>query len=122
MAIISSGQMNRMYCLVLVKFLPEGSLSPEEFFSRINARWSWLEIRDDVDLGEVCLDRTNVRSPRSAICIADYDSIEQLAMDLATMPGAGISNVEVMPISGERGHEHLLGGTLVPGSQTRRRG
>ena len=28
-----------MQCLVLVKFLEGGSLSPEEFFSRVGAQW-----------------------------------------------------------------------------------
>jgi len=106
---------NRMQCLVLVKFLPEGSLSPEEFFSRINARWSWLENTDDSELGKARVCETGVRSPRSAICIADYESIEQLAIDLATMPGAGISNVEVVPISEERLDEHFVGDLLITG-------
>lgn len=87
-----------MRCLVFVKFLPGGSLPPGEFFARINARWSRLEdTRDVAGQGNP----PHLQSPRSAICIADYDSIEQLAIDLAIMPGAGISNVEVVPISEE---------------------
>jgi hypothetical protein len=35
----------------------------------------------------------------SAICIADYESLEQLTMDLSIMPGAGIANIEIVPIS-----------------------
>jgi hypothetical protein len=110
-----------MHCLVLVKFLPEGSLSPEEFFTRINARWSWIESTNDTDLERTCFSRANDRSPKSAICIADYESIQQLALDLAIMPGAGISNVEVVPISEERWHEHSFGDRLIPGLQVRRR-
>ena len=34
-----------MRCLVYIKFLPGGSMEPEEFFSRINARWSCFEDR-----------------------------------------------------------------------------
>jgi hypothetical protein len=33
----------------------------------------------------------------SAICIADYESIEQLTLDLSVMPGAGIASIEVVP-------------------------
>lgn len=84
-----------------MKFLPGGSLPPEEFFTRINAQWSHLEDIEDMESENALEKTTRVQSPKSAICIADYDSIEQLAMDLAIMPGAGISNVEVVPISEE---------------------
>lgn len=91
-----------MQCLVFVRFLPGGSLPPGEFFSRINARWSRLEDTKDAESDVAGQgEPPRLQSPRSAICIADYDSIEQLAIDLAIMPGAGISNVEVAPISEE---------------------
>ena len=89
-----------MQCLVLVKFLSGGALPPEEFFRRIDARWSWLEETDDAGLqSEESGGSGDVTSVRSALCIADFDSIEQLTMDLAIMPGAGISSVEVVPVS-----------------------
>ena len=90
-----------MRCLVFVKFLPGGSLPPEEFFARINAQWSHLEDTQDMESDNTLEKPARERLSKSAICIADYDSIEQLAMDLAIMPGAGISNVEVVPISDE---------------------
>ena len=97
-----------MRCLVYVKFLPGGSLSPHEFFTRINAQWSFLE---DPDTSESSPGgpQTATRRPsaRSAMCVADYDSVEQLAIDLAIMPGAGLSAVEVVPVS-----EELDGRTL----------
>jgi hypothetical protein len=84
-----------MLCLVFVKFLPGGSLAPEEFFARIKARWSWMEGK------AACGDNGKSTSAptRSAVCIAEYDSLEQFAIDLAVMPGAGISNIEVAPVS-----------------------
>ncbi len=89
-----------MQCLVFVKFLPGGSLAPEEFFARIKAQWFWLEDSRDNKSKETEFGRTaHAQSPRSAVCIAEYDSIEQLAIDLSIMPGAGISNVEVAPSS-----------------------
>ncbi len=106
-----------MRYLVFVKFLPGGSLAPEEFFARINAQWYSLEDRHDSQPGKADSERmTHAQSPRSAICIADYESIEQLAIDLSIMPGAGISNVEVMPVSGEM----ELRDSSIPGSQMRR--
>lgn len=91
-----------MRCLVMVKFLPGGSLPPEDFFARINARWSHLDNPEDTGLEQAFPSK-----PRSGVCIADYDSIEQLTLDLAVMPGAGIANIEVVPISGETELEQL---------------
>jgi hypothetical protein len=96
-----------MRCLVFVKFLPGGSIPPDEFFLRINAQWSHLEHTEDTESENTLEKTTRTQSPKSAICIADYDSIEQLTTDLTIMPGAGISNVEVVPISEEMELEYL---------------
>jgi len=90
-----------MQCLVFVKFLPGGSLSPEEFLSRINAQWSWFEEVRDNEL------------PRSALCITDYESIEQLTIDLSIMPGAGISNVEVLPVYQKMENDYSYWGARI---------
>jgi hypothetical protein len=91
-----------MIFAVYVKFLPGGSIPPEEFFARINAQWHWLEDAHNGESRNAGSGRnTFAQLPKSAICIADYDSIQQLAIDLAIMPGAGISNVEVIPVSEE---------------------
>jgi hypothetical protein len=75
-------------------------LPPDEFFARINAKWSRLEEKDPLELEETHQKRVaHLKLPKSAICITDYESIEQLAIDLAIMPGAGISNVEVIPLA-----------------------
>jgi hypothetical protein len=90
-----------MWCLVYVKFLPGGSIAPEEFFSRINAQWSCIEdyeLKSELDYATPPFKRP---SRKTALCIADYDSIEQFTIDLAIMPGAGISAVEVVPIQEE---------------------
>lgn len=105
-----------MKCLVFVKFLPGGSLSPEEFFGRLNAQCICFQ-REDDKLTEKTDSPKTVRTlrPRSAICVADYESIEQSAIDLAIMPGAGISNVEVVPISEETEHEYSWGNSSITG-------
>ncbi len=90
-----------MKCLVFVRFQKGGSLPPEEFFQRINAEWSCIEDGNSLQEKESPKRMVHIQGPRSGICIADYESIEQLTIDLAIMPGAGISNVEVMPISEE---------------------
>ena len=76
--------------------MPEGSLSPEDFLARLNSRWSWLGKANEI--GNV---ENNNRTSTAALCITDYESVEQLTLDLAIMPGAGISNIEVVPLSEE---------------------
>ena len=89
-----------MMFAVYVKFLPSGSIAPEEFLARTNAQWHWLEDAHNGESRNAGSGRNTVAQlPKSAICIADYDSIQQLAIDLAIMPGAGISNIEAVPIS-----------------------
>lgn len=88
-----------MKCLVFVKFLPGGALQPSEFLRLINAEWSCLEDVDDAPWphgGET----PAANKPRSLICIAEYEDIQQFSTDLTVMPGAGISNIEIMPVSG----------------------
>jgi hypothetical protein len=104
-----------MRYLVFVKFLPGGSLAPEDFFARINAQWYSLENMRDRQLGKADSERmTHRQSPKSAICIADFESIEQLAIDLSIMPGAGISNIEVVPVSEEMEHNAFVGDGSIP--------
>jgi hypothetical protein len=98
-----------MKCLVLVKFLPGGSLPPEEFFRRLNAQWHWLEGRDSNSIEAISEETDHIPSVRSAVCLADYESIEQLTIDLSIMPGAGISSVEVVSISQENDIEQRSG-------------
>jgi hypothetical protein len=97
-----------MLYLVKVRFMPGGSMCPEEFFRRINAVWCMTESKDE---------GAHVRSVRGAgggeaevngFCIAEFDSIEQLAVDLSVMPGAGIANISIESLS-------AAGVTALPG-------
>lgn len=103
-----------MQCLVFVKFLEGCSVPPDSFLSRINAKWSWLEETNETDPPATEFEGiSRLQPPRSAICIADYESIEQLAIDLAIMPGAGISQVEVVPLSEETENAALVEDTVI---------
>lgn len=84
-----------MLYLVHVTFLENGSLCPEEFFQRIDAVWSMMEPSADSE----GLPGASARE-RAGCCIADYQSIEQLAQDLSIMPGAGIGTltIEALPV------------------------
>ena len=76
-------------------------MQPEDFFSQVNAEWSLVEEFEDKRLQGENVQTQKTRKVKSGICIADYDSIEQLSIDLAGMPGAGISNIEIMTVTGE---------------------
>jgi hypothetical protein len=119
-----------LLCLVYVRFLPGGSLGMDEFFSRINARWSCSNgVGGGTELSDIKrIERTN--SPTDGVCIADYDSIEQFAFDISVMPGAGIGSIEVVPVEEAVQMPHLAGvghagmagtisvGVRHPGSQS----
>ena len=90
-----------MKCLVFVRFLPDGAMQPEDFFSQVNAEWSLVEEFEDKRLQGENVQTQKTRKVKSGICIADYDSIEQLSIDLAGMPGTGILNIEIMTVTGE---------------------
>jgi|WetSurMetagenome_2_1015567.scaffolds.fasta_scaffold242034_2 hypothetical protein len=98
-----------MRCLVLVKFLPGGSLPPAEFFRHLKATWSYVkETNDQVKVTGNTAITPAASPPKAGICITDYDSIEQLTLDLAIMPGAGISNIELIPISGQEEFQSIF--------------
>ena len=95
-----------MLCLVHVKFMPEGSVSPDEFFACLNAKWFYYGALDDAVAPNPAPESAECKtSCKEAFCLTDYESIQQLAVDLVIMPGAGIANIEVFPLSGQRqGH------------------
>ena len=93
-----------MLCLVHVKFMPEGSVSPDEFFSCLNARWFCYGNPDDPTPPNQPPDAPEERpnACKEAFCLTDYESIQQMALDLAIMPGAGIANIEVFPLTDQK--------------------
>ena len=88
-----------MSCLCYVKFLSTGAISLGEFFAHLDTEWSSIE-----DTTKTATNNSNsgmVRNgllPKSVIFIADCKSVEQLASDLARLPGAGISCLEIFPV------------------------
>ena len=89
-----------MRCLCYAKFLSSGGIPPDEFFAHIAAKWSCIE-----DTSKAIIKTSNHGKnhrhwlPQSIVFIADFNSVEELTTSLATMPGAGISNVEIFPVS-----------------------
>ena len=88
-----------MRCLCYAKFLSSGAIPPSEFFAYIATQWSFIE-----DSSKVVIKTSNYGKklnhllPQSIVFITDCKSVEELTSDLATMPGAGISNIEIFPV------------------------
>jgi hypothetical protein len=88
-----------MICLCYAKFLPNGSISPGEFFASINAKWSCIEDTHNTPIktSNPAVARKRLL-PKSIVFIVDCQSVKQLTSDIATLPGAGIWNVEIFPV------------------------
>jgi len=88
-----------MRCLCYAKFLSGGSISLGEFFAHIGTKWTCIEDTSTV-INRHSNHGVNHNSllRKSIVFIADCKSIEQLTSELATLPGAGIANLEVFPV------------------------
>jgi hypothetical protein len=88
-----------MRCLCYAKFLAGGSIPPSEFFAHIGIKWSCIEdTSNGVIKKSIPGTSSNDRFQKSIVFIADCKSVKQLTSSLVTMPGAGISNVEIFPV------------------------
>ena len=89
-----------MRCLCYAKFLSNGSIPPGEVFAHLGAKWTCIEDTNKTSNKNRYLDmnRNNRFLHHSIVFITDCKSVEQLTSDLETMPGAGLSNIEVFPV------------------------
>ena len=87
-----------MRCLCYAKFLSGGSIPLGEFFAHIGTKWTCIEDTSKANKTPNRGINHNSLLRQSIVFIADCKSIEQLTSELATMPGAGISNLEVFPV------------------------
>ena len=88
-----------MRCLCYAKFLDSGAIPPGEFFAHIDTKWSCIEdsAKAEINTSKQRMIRNHLL-PHSIVFIADCKSVEQLTTNLATMPGAGIYNLEIFPV------------------------
>ena len=88
-----------MRCLCYAKFLSSGAVPRGEFLAHIDTKWSCIENTPKAAIKASNHSKNQSRLlPLSIVFIADCKSVEELTSDLATMPGAGISNVEIFPV------------------------
>lgn len=91
--------MINMRCLCCAKFLSNGSVAPDEFFSHLGAKWTCIE-NTAKDLRKTIPGKParNSSLHESIVFITDCKTLKQLTLAVATMPGAGISSIEVFPM------------------------
>ena len=88
-----------MRCLCYAKFLSGGTIPLGEFFAHIGTKWSCIEDSHNTSVKTSNPGIARNRSvTKSVVFIADCKSVKQLTSYLVTMPGAGISNVEIFPV------------------------
>ena len=88
-----------MRCLCYAKFLTSGGVPPSEFFAHIATQWSCIEDSQKTTIKTSNYGKNHCHLlPQSIVFIADCKSVEELTTELATMPGAGISNIEIFPV------------------------
>ena len=91
--------MVNLKCLCYAKFLSNGSVSHDEFFAHMGAKWVNIEDTSTASNKNVHRNLThNNLLRKSIVFVIDCKTPEQIASALATMPGAGISNIEVFPV------------------------
>ena len=88
-----------MRCLCYAKFLSAEAIRPGEFSAHLGSVWTCIEdsSKTTTNISNLGVTRDQPIS-KSIVFITDCKSIAQLTSDLETMPGAGISNIEVFPI------------------------
>ena len=88
-----------MRCLCYAKFLSAEAIRAGEFSAHLGSVWTCIEDSSKTPTNISNLGVTRDRPiSKSIVFITDCKSIAQLTSDLETMPGAGISNIEIFPI------------------------
>ena len=86
--------------LVAVRGVQGQTISPEELFSRLSARWMWVEERQQPEKAKAPkLEETNSKEVAVGICVTESDSLADISAQLVKLPGAGIMSIEVYPLA-----------------------
>jgi hypothetical protein len=86
--------------LVAVRGVQGQTISPEELFSRLSARWMWVEERKQPEKAEAQkIDDTNIKEVAVGMCVVESKSLADISAELVKLPGAGIMNIEVYPLA-----------------------
>jgi len=89
-----------MKFLVMIEGVPGGSpMSPEQNLQLAKANYDWMRRMIDSGRCEVTyLMADHAGGSMGGFGVINYDSEEQMAEDLATFPGANLSNYKVCPL------------------------
>lgn len=92
-------RVDKMRCLCYAKFLSNGSVSHDEFFTHMDAKWVSIEDTSTASNQNMHskLTQDNLFH-KSIVFVIDCKTMEQISSAVATMPGAGLSDIEVFPV------------------------
>jgi hypothetical protein len=86
--------------LVTVRGVQGQTISPEELFSRLSARWMWVKERKQPEKAEAPkIENTNFKAVALGMCVVEGTSLADISTELAKLPGAGILSIEVYPLA-----------------------
>jgi hypothetical protein len=89
-----------MKFLVAVHGVRGQTISPEELFSRLCARWMWVKDRKQPAKNETLPpEDVDVKTVAVGMCVAESRSLADLNAELVKMPGAGIIRIEIYPLA-----------------------
>jgi hypothetical protein len=109
-----------MRYLVAVHGSQGQTVSLEELFSRISARWMWVEkIPTTVAKNALPTDEENGKIGTIGMCVMEGRSLSDLSAELAKMPGGGIIKVEIHPLVAQESGEEAADTTRSPGTLTK---
>jgi muconolactone delta-isomerase len=104
-----------MKFLVIVEAVPGGPLMPpEQSLALAKAQWDWSRKTQETGMVEVVYGLADhAGGLMGGFAIVNYESAEQLAEALATMPAAGLATVKMYPLVAPEVTEKIIEGALA---------
>jgi len=98
-----------MKFLLLVEGVPGGPAPPEQLLSLAKAQWSWSKRQQETGKAEVVYGLAeHAGGLMEGMGICNYESAEELAEALATMPAAYVATIKVYPLVAQEVTERLI--------------
>ena len=84
--------------LVLCKIFVQWIRLSQRFFTHMDAKWVSIEDTSTASDQNIIANDSRQLFHKSIVFVIDCKTMEQIASAVATMPGAGFSDIEVFPV------------------------
>jgi len=103
-----------MKFLVIIEAVPGVPMPPEQALALAKAQWAWSRKNQETGRVEVVYGLADHAGGLMGGCaIVNYESAEQLAETLATMPAAGVATIKMYPLVAPEVPEKIIEGALA---------